>query len=317
MRNAGGEIEARSPRRAALHRRGNDGFNLHLLARLQLQLPMRGVVAKHGRRGIHLHGGLAHGAVEAAVAEGGNVVFQDGPEVLPVHRPGHAAHLEHVNKIGRVADFNHELDGLQVEIFKRHAVEKHVVGQQLLAAYVNGVFRQVKRFAQRDVAGGQLDLRCEGFFRAGREHDGAMAADAQLKVAEEARVIVEEADVGSAGRHDVAGDGGGEKRLAVDEREVVDLARFQRLERNARFHVGRRNFHQFIVRDGLAKCAHAIARLVLPRFAPACRLMASRYTSMYWPTMPWTLKWLSTYWRTRSAGRASEAARCAISPMSR
>src|SRR5205823_14631341 len=98
---------------------------------------------------------------------------------------------------------------LQVEVLKRHAVKEDIVGQQLLAADVDGVFRQIERLAQRDVAGGQLNLRRERLLCARRKHHSAVVADAELEVAQKARVIVEETDVGSARRHDVASDGGG------------------------------------------------------------------------------------------------------------
>ena len=57
-----------------------------------------------------------------------------------------------------------------------------------------------------------------------------MAADAQLEMAQEAGVVVKKTDVGRARRMDVARNGGGAESLAVDQGEVVDLARLQRLK---------------------------------------------------------------------------------------
>ena len=122
---------------------------------------------------------------------------------------------------------------------------------------MNGVLRQVQRVTQGDVTGGQLDLRNERLFRAGREHYGAAPEDLQLELAEEASVIVKEADIRSAGGRDVAGNGGGEKSLAVDESKVVDLAWFQVVVGDPRLDVRACDLQQFVLRNA-KKSAHAI-----------------------------------------------------------
>lgn len=75
-----------------------------------------------------------------------------------------------------------------------------------------------------------------------------MSVDLELELAEEARVIVEEADIRRAGGRNVAGHGGGQKRLAIDESKVVDLARFQVLVGEPRLFMRAGNLHQFVLR---------------------------------------------------------------------
>ena len=120
--------------------------------------------------------------------------------ILAVLLARHAAHLEDVDEVGIEQQFNREVDRRQIEILEGHAVEENLRRQQLLAADVDRVLRKVEGIAQRDVAGGQLDLRGKGLLRRGRQHHRAMTADAQLEMAEKARVVVEEADVGRARR---------------------------------------------------------------------------------------------------------------------
>ncbi len=201
---------------------------------------------------------LPQDAVAPAIVKGERVAAHDGTIVRTVLRTRHAAHLEDVNKVAVKAQLGDEIHGREVEVVERHAVGEHVVRQQLLAADVQRVFGQVERFAQRDVPGGELDARGKRFFRARGEHDGAMAADAQLEMAEKARVVVEEADIGRTGRRDVARHGGGEKRFAVNQGEVVDLARLERLERDPRLDVGRGDLDQLVFWNCRQR-AHAMA----------------------------------------------------------
>src|SRR4051794_30784540 len=102
---------------------------------------------------------------------------------------------------------------------------------------MDGVFRQIERVSKSDVPRRQLDLRSERFLSARRQYNGAMSTNAQLQLTQKAGVIVEEPDIGSARRIDVPGDGGGEKRFANHQREVVDLTRLERLVGYARFHM--------------------------------------------------------------------------------
>src|SRR3954464_7930153 len=110
------------------------------------------------------------------------------------------------------------------------------------------IFRKVERIAQRDRAGGQFDLVRKSLFGAGGKDDGAVSSNAQLHVTEKTGVVMEEADVGRPGRADITRDRRREKRLAVDESEIVDLTGLDALERNARLAVRRRNLNEFVGR---------------------------------------------------------------------
>ena len=198
-------------------------------------------------RGRQLDQGLAHHVVEPAIIKGDAIFADYGLVILAVLFPGHAAHLKHVDEVGVEEHLDGKVHGDEVEVFKAHAVEEDLRRQHLLAAHVDGVLGKIKRIAQGDVAGGQLDLRGKCFFGARREHHGAMAADAQLQVAEEAGVVVEETNVRRARRMDVAGDIGSAEGFAVDEGEVVNLPRLHRGKGKTRLQVGRRDLNQPLV----------------------------------------------------------------------
>src|SRR5579859_5243539 len=132
---------------------------------------------------------------------------------------------------------------------------------------MNGVLRNFVGFAGRALARSQLDLRRKRLFGAGREHYGAVSIDAQFKPAQKARVIVKEARVRRTRRHDVAGDGGGEESLAVNQGQVVDLARLRVLVDKARLRIGRNYLHQLRLGDDQL-CAHAT--ICSTSFTPFC-----------------------------------------------
>ena len=69
-----------------------------------------------------------------------------------------------------------------------------------------------------------------------------MASHPEFQVAQEAGVIVKEANVGRSGRRNVASNRGGKKRLPLNQRKVVNLPWLQRPEGNSRFHVRRWDF---------------------------------------------------------------------------
>ncbi len=75
----------------------------------------------------------------------------------------------------------------------------------------------------------------------------AMTADAQLQMAEEARVVVKKSNVGRARGMNVSGYIGSAESFAVDEREIIDLPRLHRWEGKTRLHVWRRNLNQLLV----------------------------------------------------------------------
>src|SRR6266705_1113334 len=125
---------------------------------------------------------------------------------------------------------------------------------------MDGVFRKIERIAQCDVSGGKFDLRSKCLFRAGGKHDGTMSAYTKLELTKKPCVIVKKADIGRAGWIDVAGDSGGKKCLAIDQREIVDFARLERLISHARFNVRVGYRHQTLKPAG--RCwlgAHATA----------------------------------------------------------
>src|SRR5215831_4375545 len=115
---------------------------------------------------------------------------------------------------------------MKIEILKSQVVREHVQGQQLLAVYVNGVFRHLIALAQRALSSSHLDLRDKGLLCGRGENHGAISTGTEFQAAEEARVVKEEAGVGRSRRHDVTGDRGGKEGLSVNQRQVIDFARF-------------------------------------------------------------------------------------------
>ena len=75
---------------------------------------------------------------------------------------GNAANLENIDEVGIEHEFDGEVDRRHVEVFEAEAIEKNIGRQQLFAADVDRVLRQVEGVAQGDVAGGELDLRGKG-----------------------------------------------------------------------------------------------------------------------------------------------------------
>src|SRR5436305_3701 len=85
------------------------------------------------------------------------------------------------------------------------------------------------RLTHGALAGGELNLRGKGLFRAGRKHHGAVSIDTQFQPAEKSGIVMEKANVGSARRHDVSSNSGGEEGLAIDQSKIIDLARLRML----------------------------------------------------------------------------------------
>src|SRR6266571_4031880 len=87
-----------------------------------------------------------------------------------------------------------------------------------------------------------------------------MPPNAKFELAEKPGVVMKKADIGCTGWVDVAGNRGGKKCLAIDQREIVDFARLERLISHARFNVRVGYRHQTLKPAG--RCwlgAHATA----------------------------------------------------------
>ena len=139
----------------------------------------------------------------------------------------------------------------------------------MLTADMHGVLRNFIGLPHRALARGQLDLRRERLLRAGRQHHRPISIHAEFQPAEKACVIVEEAHVGRAGRHNIAGDGGGEKGLAVDQGKIVDLAWLGILVDKARLRIGRNYLYELRLGNNQF-CAHAT--ICSTSFTPFCRI---------------------------------------------
>ena len=196
--------------------------------------------------GLRAHANLSRPptVVETVIDELDRILADHGTEILSMLRARHPPHLKDVDKVGIEIHLNHELDGSEIKVLKGETVKESTRREQLFASNVNGVLRQIERVAQGDVARGQLDLGCEGLFGTRGKNDRAMSADPQLELTQEASVVVEEADVGSAWRIDVSGDGGGEKSLSIHQSEIIDFARLKGLIRDTRFDVRVWDRHQ-------------------------------------------------------------------------
>src|ERR687888_410678 len=169
------------------------------------------------------------------------------------------ADLKDVNEIGIECDLHHNVHRRKIEIFEGEAVEQHSASQQLLPAHMNSILREVEGLAKGDVAGGELDLRMKGLLRARRQHYGTMSEDLEFELAEKPCIVVEKTDIWGASRGDVASNRGGEEGLAVDESEIINLARLKVLIGDPWLYVRTRNLDQFIF--GYAQQGiHATAR---------------------------------------------------------
>src|SRR6185312_4592004 len=173
--------------------------------------------------GFEAHGGLAEDVVAAKIGEYDPALVHDRVEVRSVRLADHAPHLKHVHEIDVKLERNGELDRLEAKVVEAEAIEE-LAAQKLLTPDVDGILRQVEVVAQHQAGGRELDLGQNVLLAAGRQHHGAVFVDAQLPVAEKARVLVEEANVGATGRHNVARQCSGEEGLAVNQGEVVDPA---------------------------------------------------------------------------------------------
>src|SRR5215469_1493822 len=175
------------------------------------------------RRRRHLDYRPAQQIIEAPIGKDDAVVFEQRSIELAMFFSPDAAHLEDVGKIGIEPELDRQLDFGAVEIKKGEAVEKNLGAEQLLAADVDGVFREIEGLAQRGPSCSKLNLRNEGFFCAGGEYDGVTSIDVELEMTQKSRVVVEEPHIRCSRRSNVPGRVGGKKRLPVDEGQVIAL----------------------------------------------------------------------------------------------
>ena len=123
--------------------------------------------------------------VQTAIGKGERVFLYDRLEILSVDSSGDAANLKDVDEVSIENQIDRQVDGRHVEVFEAEAIEKNIRAQQLFAANVDRVLRQIEGIAQGDVAGCELDLGGKGLLGAGGKHDRAVAVDAQLELAQE------------------------------------------------------------------------------------------------------------------------------------
>src|SRR3954468_24503230 len=128
---------------------------------------MRYVSRDAGGRRRHLDYRPADDVVEAAVVERERIAADDRTIKLSMLSTRAATRLEDVHEVGVEGDLYLEVHVREVEVVEGDLVEEDVVGEQLLAPDVDSVLRHFIRLAQRDLAGGEFDLRRESFFRGG------------------------------------------------------------------------------------------------------------------------------------------------------
>src|SRR6185312_9185424 len=121
------------------------------------------------RRRLEADAGGAKLVIPAEIAEGGAVGPQQRLEVGSRYRTLHAPHLENVQEVAGVVKLDGERDRLQAVVVEIETVEE-LVGQQLLAVNVDGVFGQVEVLPHHDVGGGELDLRQDVLLAGRRQH---------------------------------------------------------------------------------------------------------------------------------------------------
>ena len=129
----------------------------------------------------------------------------------------YAADLEDIDEVSIKQDLDREVDRSEVEVFEGEPVEEDFRRQQLFAANVDRVLRQIKGITQTDVAGGQFYARGKCLLRSRRKHHGAMSADAQFQMTKEPRVVVKEANIRRARWINVTRDTGGAEGLSIDQ----------------------------------------------------------------------------------------------------
>src|SRR6185312_15099391 len=82
--------------------------------------------------------------VEAAVQKDHGVGFYERLKVLAASAANHAAHLKNVHEVGVERQLDLELLFAIGEVLKAKGIEEGIAGQHLLAAQMDGIFRDVQ-----------------------------------------------------------------------------------------------------------------------------------------------------------------------------
>ena len=90
---------------------------------------------------------LAHHAVQATIIKRDAIIGDHGLVILAMFLTCYAAYLEYIDEICIEQHLHREVHRSEIEILEGHAIEKYLRSQQLFAADVDCVFRQVERVA--------------------------------------------------------------------------------------------------------------------------------------------------------------------------
>ena len=147
--------------------------------------------------------------------------------------PRHPAYLEDVNEIGVKQHLDREVDGVRLK-FSKLSRSKKISEASSCSRRMCTVFSGRSNESRRVMLPVVSSIcAAERFLCARGQHNSSMPTDPQLKLAQEARVVVEKTDVRRAGRIDVSRDAGSAEGLTIDKGEIVDLARLKFLVRQA------------------------------------------------------------------------------------
>jgi hypothetical protein len=160
-----------------------------------------------------------HPAVPAAIPERERIAVTARCEVLAAGFPAPAPHLEDVGEVGAEVHLDPVVQRRAQIAGEGHPLDQPIAQRQL-AADVDHVAGIPEIAAEREVVHRQVDQRAVGAGHLGREQGGRSPPHGEAVVAENAGVVLEQAQRAGAGRHDVA--------VGVDQEEVPVVLEDQR-----------------------------------------------------------------------------------------
>src|SRR5579859_2525802 len=152
-------------RRLVLDPRNNGGLNLSAFERRQFQPPEGGGIFDFVRRGGKMDNRLPRNSVMPHIVEQNFLALHDWLVVMAQLFPGDTSHLENVHEVGFINKLDQHFEFVEVEILNGELVKQRVRTQQLFAADVDAVFRNLVSVAQGTLAGSEFNLRGKSLLR--------------------------------------------------------------------------------------------------------------------------------------------------------
>ncbi len=199
---AGGEV-ALAQRRGVGHRHLDREAHDLALARRQAHAKGRRAALQARRLLFEAHDRLAQDFVEAVVGQRERVAVDLGREARAALVAAHAAHLEHVAKVGVEGELDDHLDRRRVVVLDAQQLV-HAVGDQAGAAHVHRSLRDGLAVGALDREVRELGRRHVVALGGRREQDRRASAHGHLESREKARVAKVEAERRVLGGRDEA-----------------------------------------------------------------------------------------------------------------